>query len=114
MHGGPPSTLTRTVRLACHEKGINYELVPTTPGDITPLNPFRKIPAITHGDLVLFESTAILRYFDRTFPGPKLWPEDSAGGAEYDQVISALCDSQVHAAPRYQAPPYRFLPVPGA
>ena len=84
IHGAPPSTFTRTVRLACHEKGINYELVPTMPGEITPLNPFRKIPAITHGDLVLFESTAILRYFDRTFPGPKLWPEDSAGVARCD------------------------------
>jgi glutathione S-transferase len=113
IHGVPPSTFTRTVRLACHEKGIDYELVPTTPGEITPLNPFRKIPAITHGDLVLFESTAILRYFDRTFPGPKLWPEDSAGVARCDQWISAVCDSLVNAALRYMASRYGFLPVPG-
>ena len=29
IHGVPPSTFTRAVRLACHEKGIDYELVPT-------------------------------------------------------------------------------------
>ena len=77
IHGMPPSTFTRAVRMACHEKGIDYELVPTTPGDVRPLNPFSKIPAITHGDFTLYESAAILRYLDRTFAGPKLWPDDS-------------------------------------
>ena len=43
IHGMPPSTFTRTVRMACHEKGIDYELVTTLPGDIGALNPFRKI-----------------------------------------------------------------------
>jgi glutathione S-transferase len=112
IHGVPPSTFTRTVLLACHEKGIDHELVPTMPSEITALNPFRKIPAITHGDLVLFESTAILRYFDRTFPGPKLWPEDSVGIARCDQWISAICDSLVNTALRYMASRYGFLPVP--
>jgi glutathione S-transferase len=112
VHGVPPSTFTRTVLLACHEKGIDYELVPTMPGEIAPLNPFRKIPAITHGDLVLFESTAILRYFDRTFAGPKLWPEDSVGMARCDQWVGAVCDSLVNAALRYMAARFGFLPVP--
>jgi len=112
VHGVPPSTFTRTVRLACHEKGIDYELVPTMPGDVAPLNPFRKIPAVIHGDLVLFESTAILRYFDRTFSGPKLWPDDSIGIARCDQWVSAVCDSLVNAALRYMAARFGFLPVP--
>src|SRR5258708_20228050 len=97
VHGVPPSTFTRTVLLACHEKGIDYELVPTAPHEITALNPFRKIPAITHGDLVLFESTAILPYLDRSFPGPKLCPDDSVGIARCDQWISAVCGSLVNA-----------------
>ncbi len=112
IHGVPPSTFTRTARLACHEKGIDYELVPTMPGDNTALNPFRKIPAITHGDLVLFETTAILRYLDRTFPGPKLWPDDSAGIALCDQWVSAVCDSLVNSAMRYLVSRYGFLVVP--
>jgi glutathione S-transferase len=112
IHGVPPSTFTRTVRLACHEKGIDYELVPTMPSQITPLNPFRKIPAITHDGLTLFESTAILRYLERTFPGPKLWPEGSVAIAACDQWISAICDSLVNAALRYMASRYGFLPVP--
>lgn len=112
VHGVPPSTFTRTVLLACHEKGIDHELVPTMPGEIAPLNPFRKIPAITHDDLVLYESTAIVRYLDRTFPGPRLWPADSVGIAMCDQWISAVCDSLVNAALRYMASRFGFLPVP--
>ncbi len=66
IYGAPPSTFTRAVRLACHEKGINYELVPTMPSAVGNLNPFRKIPAIVHGNLTLFETPAILRYLDRS------------------------------------------------
>src|SRR4029077_4709143 len=83
------------------------------PRAIPALNPFRKIPAVTHGDLVLFETTAILRYLDRSFAGPKLWPDDSVSIALCDQWISAVCDSLVNAALRYMASRYGFLPVPG-
>ena len=112
IHGMPPSTFTRTVRLACHEKGIGYELVPTMPSQIAPLNPFGKIPAITHGDFTLFESTAILRYLDCTFPGRKLWPDESRAAALCDQWVSAVCDSLVNSALRYMAARFGFLPVP--
>ena len=57
-------------------------------------------------------STAILRYLDRTFAGPKLWPDDSVGIALCDQWVSAVCDSLVNAALRYMASRYGFLPVP--
>ena len=112
IYGVAPSTFTRTARLACHEKGIDYELVPMFPGQMGALNPFQKIPAIAHGDMTLYESTAILRYLDRTFPGPKLWPQDTRGEALCDQWTSAVCDSLVNSALRYLANHYGFLPVP--
>jgi glutathione S-transferase len=112
IYGVPPSSFTRTVRLACHEKGIDHELVPTFPGQLGTLNPFQKIPAIAHGDLTLYESTAILRYLDRTFPGPKLWPQDSRQAALCDQWVSAVNDSLVNSALRYLANHFGFLPVP--
>ncbi|TMJ28220.1 MAG: glutathione S-transferase family protein [Alphaproteobacteria bacterium] len=102
IHGLPPSTFTRTVRLACHEKGIEYEMVDAMPNTIDPLNPFGKIPAITHDGVTLFESIAILRYLERAFPGPKLW----------DQWASAVADSLVNASLRYFAARAGFLPVP--
>jgi glutathione S-transferase len=112
IYGLPPSTFTRTVLLACHEKGIDYELVPMRPMDMGALNPFGKIPAMTHGDLTLFESIAILRYFERTFGGAKLWPDDPRAAAMVDQWSSAVSDSLVNAALRYMAARFGFLPAP--
>lgn len=112
IYGVPPSSFTRTVRLACHEKGIDYELVPMFPGQMGALNPFQKIPAIAHGDMTLYESTAILRYLDRTFPGAKLWPQESRQAALCDQWVSAVNDSLVNSALRFLANHFGFLPVP--
>jgi glutathione S-transferase len=112
IHGVPPSTFTRTVLMAAHEKGIDHELVPAVPGEIGALNPFRKIPVMTHGDVTLFESIAILRYFERTFGGPKLWPEEPRAAALCDQWASAVSDSLVNSALRYIAARFGFLPVP--
>ena len=112
IYGLPPSTFTRTVRLACHEKGIDYELVPTRPTELAALNPFQKIPAIAHGDFTLFESMAILRYLERTFGGPKLWPDEPREAALVDQWACAVSDSLVNAALRYMAHRFGFLPVP--
>lgn len=112
IYGVAPSTFTRTARLACHEKGIDYELVPMFPGQLGALNPFQKIPAISHGDLTLYESTAILRYLDRTFPGPMLWPQDSRQAALCDQWVSAVNDALVNSALRFLAHHFGFLPVP--
>ena len=112
VYGVPPSTFTRAVRMGCHEKGIDYELVPTFPNTVGALNPFGKIPAMTHGDVTLFESSAILRYLDNAFPGPKLWPADVSAAALVDQWVGAACDSLLNSAQRYLASRFNFLPVP--
>ncbi len=112
IYGVPPSTFTRAVRLGCHEKGIDYDLVPTFPNTVTPFNPFGKIPAMTHGDLTLFESSAILRYLDRSFAGPSLWPADARAAAVVDQWVGVACDSLFNSAQRYMATRFNLLPVP--
>ena len=40
------------------------------------INPLGTIPAMTHGDRVLTESTAMMEYVDETFEGPALMPEN--------------------------------------
>jgi glutathione S-transferase len=112
IHGVPPSTFTRTVCMAAREKGVDYELVPKRPSELGMLNPFGKIPVMSHGDFTLYESTAIVRYLDRTFPGPALLPTESREGALCDQWTSAVCDSLVNSALRYIAARFGFLPVP--
>lgn len=44
--------------------------------DYLKINPMGTIPAMTHGDRVLTESTAMMEYIDEAFPGPKLMPAD--------------------------------------
>ena len=36
IYGLPPSPFTRATRLAAREKGVDYELVPTRPGETAP------------------------------------------------------------------------------
>jgi GST-like protein len=44
--------------------------------DYLKINPAGTIPAMTHGDRVLTESTAIMEYVDEAFDGPRLMPAD--------------------------------------
>jgi glutathione S-transferase len=112
IFGVPPSPFTRAVRLACREKGVDYELVPTRPGETAPLNPLGKIPMMKHGDFMLYESPAIARYVDRTFDGPPLWPKDARDSSLCDQWLSVVCDSMVQTALAGVIAP-RFGIIPG-
>jgi len=94
IYGPAASTYVRTARLACAEKGISHELAPVELGSEAHarLHPFRKVPAMKHGDLVLYETGAIGRYIDAAFKGPALQPADLQARARMDQWISAVSD----------------------
>ena len=70
------------VRIALHEKGIDYEMAetdlytkPPTPAFLE-LNPFAQIPVIDDGGFVIAESIAILEYLEEKHPVPALLPQD--------------------------------------
>jgi glutathione S-transferase len=90
--GDARSTYTRSARMAFHEKGISYTLDPQAPRSpaINAIHPFGKMPALRIGELKLFETSAIMRYVDEAFPGPRLMPESPADRARAEQWISAL------------------------
>lgn len=94
IYGMPQSTYVRTCRMACHEKGIDYELVPLFPQspEMLALNPTGQLPAFRHGDVNLVETGAIVRYIDDVFPGPKLQPADRLERAEMDLWMSVIAD----------------------
>jgi len=100
IYGAGASNYVRTVRLACEEKGVAYDLVPVgdnTPGALKSVehfarHPFGRIPVMEHGDFRLFESMAISRYIDEAFDGPALQPKDVAERARMTQWISATQD----------------------
>jgi len=91
------SVYTRIARLALEEKGIPYQLDEVDifadsgpPADYLALNPFGTIPSLRHGELVLYETAAITRYLDETFPPLHLQPSAPAARARMNQIISVL------------------------
>jgi glutathione S-transferase len=90
--GAERSTYTRIVRMACEEKGVAYDLKQAPPHspEASAIHPFGRIPSMRHGDVTLCESKAIAAYVDRTFDGPKLFPDDPAVLAACEQWVSLL------------------------
>ncbi len=94
IYGPAMSTYVRTARMALAEKGVPHavEEVDFRSDEYRRLHPFNKVPAMRHGDFVLFETEAIGRYVDRAFAGPALQPNDIKARARMDQWVSAIND----------------------
>ena len=82
LYTHPFSIVPWRVRIALHEKGIEYESVETdlytkaaTP-QFLELNPFAQIPVLDDGGFVIAESIAILEYLEEKYPVPELLPSD--------------------------------------
>ena len=94
IYGPAMSTYVRTARMACVEKGVAHALedVDFSAAAYRALHPFNKVPAMRHGDFVLYETEAMCRYVDRAFAGPPLQPADHKALARMDQWVSAVND----------------------
>jgi glutathione S-transferase len=96
LHGYHYSVYVRIARLALAEKGVVYARVevnpfaPDVPAAYLAMHPFRRVPVLVHGDFVLYETGAITRYVDETFPGPRLQPEAPRERARMTQIISIV------------------------
>ncbi len=94
IYGPAMSTYVRAARLAAAEKGVTHAIEEVEWGSDAhrKLHPFAKVPAMRHGDFVLYETEAICRYIDRAFPGPPLQPAEIHALARMDQWLSAVRD----------------------
>ena len=97
IYGAPLSAHVRTVRMTAIEKGVPHTLEMSGFEDIkTPehfaVHPFGRIPAMRHGENVIWETQAICRYIDEAFEGPALMPSDPLGRAQVEQWLSAAND----------------------
>ena len=88
--GSERSTYTRVVRMVCEEKGIDYLLSERKLGapEIAAIHPLGKMPVLRHGEIKLFESSAIATYLDRVFPRPSVFPPDPYLAALTAQWVS--------------------------
>ena len=55
-------------------------------------SPSGRVPALHHGDLVVWESLAIGEYLAETFPTARLWPEDPKARA-----VARAASAEMHA-----------------
>lgn len=95
LHGYRYSVYSRTARLVLLLKQVEHRTIEVDPfaglsEDYLKLNPFGRVPVLTHGALVLFETGAIARYVDRAFVGRPLQPAGAAALARMDQVVGVV------------------------
>lgn len=100
VHGSSASTYGRTCQITLREKGAKYEVrenaVHTPEQDA--VHPWGKVPAVTFGDVHLFETIAITHYADLTLDGLPLRPTDPEGQARVLQWMSAIADNLTRSA----------------
>jgi len=97
VYGASYSVYVRIVRIALHEKGVSYNLVPVdvfadegVPPEHLARHPFGRIPAFEHDGFALYETGAITRYVDEAFSGPPLQPSALRNRARMNQIVAML------------------------
>ena len=115
IYGLPKSTYVRSARMACEEKGVDYGLenIELESEALRELHPFKKIPAMQHGDFILYETAAIGRYVDEAFDGPALQPADVKDHARMEQWVTVIVDYVYQAMIRELIFPRVVIPMRG-
>jgi glutathione S-transferase len=103
LHGFQMSPNTRRALFGLEEHGEAYELVPVdlmsgeqkSPAYLA-LNPTGRVPTLVDGDLVLWESNAILEYLAARRPEKKLGPQSPS---EVGEVARWMFMNAAHLSP---------------
>lgn len=94
VYGFPRSTFVNIVRLILTHKDVTYSFHDLEPvmgkPDHLALHPFNRVPILRHGDLTVYETSAIATYVDEAFDGARLTPKDACARARMNQWISAV------------------------
>jgi glutathione S-transferase len=94
VYGFPRSTFVSIVRLVLTHKDVPYTFHDLEPVMGKPehlaLHPFNRVPILRHGELTIYETSAIVSYVDEAFEGARLIPQDIRARARMNQWISAV------------------------
>src|SRR5438132_6257583 len=94
VYGFPRSTFVNIIRLILTHKDVAYQFHDLEPVMGKPehlaLHPFNRVPILRHGDLTVYETSAIAAYVDEVFGGASLTPKDVRLRARMNQWISAV------------------------
>lgn len=86
IFGTRNSSYVRTARMTCLEKGLAHTLEEPQDGQ----HPWKRVPTMRHGDVSLYETSAIIRYLDEVGTGASLLPATPAARGVMEQWISAI------------------------
>jgi glutathione S-transferase len=84
--------------LAMKQTGAEFDevviplLEPTSRATILKYSPSGRVPALQHGDLVVWDSLAICEYLAEIFPAAQLWPADRTARA-----VARAASAEMHA-----------------
>ena len=90
------SVYQRVVRIVLHEKRVAFRVREVNPFDpveaehLRDLQPFGRVPVLRHGSFDIYETSAITRYVDAAFDGPRLVPDEPRAAAQMAQVIAVI------------------------
>lgn len=90
------SVYNRIALVALYEKGVSYETEEIDPfADDVPEHymqrqPFGRVPVLSHGTFDVYETSAINRYIDAAFDGPRLVPLEVESLTRLAQVVSIV------------------------
>lgn len=92
LYGFPVSTHVRVARLAFHEKSVPVVFEKVTLEDLATeaygaINPFRKMPALRHGNVTLYETLALITYAEAIGTGGSLEPRSPRDRARMWQFV---------------------------
>jgi glutathione S-transferase len=94
LYDFPSSPNCQRVKVVLAEKQLPYDIVPIDlrkkeqkNPDFLRLNPYGKVPVLTDGDTVLYESCIINEYLEEKYPVPALMPKDPAQRARLKILI---------------------------
>ena len=94
LYGYDASSYVFSVRILLAEKALDCERVPLDVIAGEPrspehraLHPFGKVPVLTHGDLRVIETIAIMRYVNDAFDGPSFVPGNPVDRARMDMAM---------------------------
>jgi glutathione S-transferase len=84
--------------MALIEKGVPFRLTEIDTNDkpawFKEVSPYGKVPALRHGDALVYESRIVTEYLDEAFPTPPLLPRTPAARAQA-RIWIDYCDSQL-------------------
>ncbi|MDC0710462.1 glutathione S-transferase family protein [Stigmatella sp. ncwal1] len=63
---------------------------PDTAAQISRYSPSGRLPALLHGELVIWDSLAICEYLAETFPEARLWPQAPAARAHARSLVAEM------------------------